>query len=120
MVPLVPPPPGLLTTATGWPKCLAATCAHTRATRSVRPPAFHVTINRIGFSGYAACVSGAPMTYPATATKTNTHPNRFFAIMVFSSVLRPAQAENPKGSTLDRQGHGKTSARRRTGRCKGA
>src|ERR671932_30826 len=47
----MPPPPGLFSITTGWPRYLAATSANLRRCVSVVPPGGHGQMSVIGFAG---------------------------------------------------------------------
>ena len=68
--PIMPPPPGLLSTTTGWPRYFCATSANFRRWASVVPPAGQGQMSVIGLEGNAcaAARSGAASSSAATAS----------------------------------------------------
>src|SRR5437879_5375842 len=70
--PIMPPPPGLLSTTTGWPRYFRAISANFRRCASVVPPAGQGQMRVIGLEGNAcACAatrSGAASSTAATAS----------------------------------------------------
>src|SRR5467141_3213689 len=68
--PIMPPPPGLLSTTTGWPRYFWAISANFRRCASVVPPAGQGQMRTIGLEGNAcaAARSGAASSTAATAS----------------------------------------------------
>src|SRR5207237_10936652 len=68
--PIMPPPPGLLSTTTGWPRYFWAISANFRRCASVVPPAVQGQMRVTGMEGNAcaAARSGAASSTAATAT----------------------------------------------------
>src|SRR6185369_7672224 len=91
--PRVPPPPGLLSTITGWPRRLPRGPDMARATMSAPPPGANGTTRRIGRLGYSCALAPRASAAIMRARKV--------LIMVCRSVEVDVAGLGERGPTLD-------------------
>src|SRR6266702_1680008 len=94
--PIVPPPPGLFSIRTGWPRYFAATSAKRRKWVSVEPPAGQGQIRLIGREGNSCAIAGSARNSPSTAMRASECMRR-------SSISRMAQACPKRAGTSTRR-----------------